>query len=191
MWHVLFAPERSEHACEVVDGCDARSQALTDVFACRMPAEVVAAADAGRLRDDLELAVIRVKGEHRLLAEALGGGVELLAVDALRAEAASVHRGRRVTRRDELAGGQEGKGELPAYGHSGRPFLKRERPGGGALRSEWPKRTRASWLISVRPSRLLPLLECRRSGGRGEDARVAVLPADSKALRLLLQHLTR
>src|ERR687891_1440131 len=87
------------------------------------------------------------------------------------------------------ASGRAGAEARPAAPRlPGRLVLKRERPGGGRG-PEWPKRTAASSLIGVRPSRLLPLLDCRRSGGWGENARMAIIPADSKPWGLLLEHL--
>jgi hypothetical protein len=106
---------------------------------------------------------------------------------ATRSSSVRARRGRRFTRRDEVAGGQKQKRTCRSRLLTP-VFLKRERLR-AALGVEWPKRWAASLLIGVRSSRLHPLLQCCRAGGRGEDARVAVVPADSKAWRLLLEDL--
>ncbi|MEJ7567987.1 MAG: hypothetical protein WKF41_06950 [Gaiellaceae bacterium] len=55
--HVGFAAEGGEHSCEVGGRRDRGAEALADRFSGRCAAEVVvAAARAGRLGDDLELA---------------------------------------------------------------------------------------------------------------------------------------
>ena len=59
------------------------------------------------------------------------------------------------------------------------------------LGDEQPKQTavESARIVALGLPRLLPLLDPRRPGGRGEDAGMAVVPPDSEAWRLLLEHL--
>jgi hypothetical protein len=70
---VLFAVEGGEHSCLVAEGCDLRADALAERLTPRRPPEVVIAARAGRLRNDLQLARVGIELEKRQLLEiALG-----------------------------------------------------------------------------------------------------------------------
>ena len=66
---VLFAAEGGEHARVVVERGDRGAEAAAERLASRAAAEVVVAARAGRLGDDLQLARVRLQLEHRLAAE--------------------------------------------------------------------------------------------------------------------------
>src|SRR5439155_3987006 len=60
----LLVPESGEHAREVADRCDGGAAAAAEWFAAGGSAEVRVAARAGRLGDDLDLAVRGLELEH-------------------------------------------------------------------------------------------------------------------------------